>query len=93
MSITVMASGTKDREEPVGFFRKGVAGDWVNHLKSNDIKVFNWIAGDLLADLGYATPEEARPPKVMPLGPLARNFLKSSVRTMGSLMRTVGLHE
>ncbi len=90
---TVTASGTRDRKEPAGFFRKGVAGDWVNHLKRNDIKIFNWIAGDLLVDLGYATPEEVRAPRFIPLGLLARNCLKSSIRTLGSLMRTLGLHE
>lgn len=90
---TIAASGTRDRKEPAGFFRKGVAGDWPNHLRGNDIKVFNWIAGDLLADLGYATPEDARPPKVMPLGLLARNWLKASMGSLRSLMRALGLYQ
>ena len=37
-------------------FRKGVAGDWRNHLTTNEAKdVFKEMAGDLLVELGYET--------------------------------------
>ena len=35
------------------FFRKGVIGDWKNHFKKDDIKLFDKIAGELLVDLKY----------------------------------------
>jgi hypothetical protein len=42
--------GTEDRKR---FYRKGVVGDWRNHLDEGDRRVFKEIAGDLLMDLGY----------------------------------------
>lgn len=40
-------------EDPKSFFRKGIAGDWKNHLTERDRRVFRRVAGDLLVDLGY----------------------------------------
>ena len=35
------------------FYRKGVSGDWRNHLSETDKDVFKELAGDLLIELGY----------------------------------------
>jgi hypothetical protein len=35
------------------FYRKGIAGDWKNHFKEEDKRIFKEIAGDLLIQLGY----------------------------------------
>jgi hypothetical protein len=35
------------------FFRKGVAGDWINHFSSADCDLFGEIAGETLVALGY----------------------------------------
>lgn len=35
------------------FVRKGVAGDWRNHLDEEHIRVFKQVAGDTLIRLGY----------------------------------------
>ncbi len=51
------ASGTEARQEPPDFFRKGVAGDWQQSLSESQLRSFNWVAGELLAELGYATAE------------------------------------
>lgn len=47
------ASGTVDRPEPEGFFRKGVAGDWRNQLTRTQLAETCWVAGETLAELGY----------------------------------------
>jgi hypothetical protein len=35
-------------------FRKGVAGDWVNHFDRDDIRLFETLAGDVFEEAGYA---------------------------------------
>jgi hypothetical protein len=35
------------------FYRKGIAGDWKNHLTAEDKRIFKDLAGDLLIQLGY----------------------------------------
>jgi len=35
------------------FYRKGIAGDWKNHFRDEDKRIFKEIAGDLLIQLGY----------------------------------------
>jgi Sulfotransferase family len=40
-------------EQSRSFYRKGIAGDWVNHFSEADKKVFKELAGDLLIDLRY----------------------------------------
>lgn len=52
------ASGTEGRKEPRDFFRKGVAGQWRDAFSPAQLRAFNWVAGDLLSELGYATPSE-----------------------------------
>jgi hypothetical protein len=44
--------GTEDARN---FYRKGMAGDWVNHLTAADRKLFAERAGHLLVQLGYET--------------------------------------
>jgi hypothetical protein len=41
------------REQSGSFYRKGIAGDWVNHFSKADKNVFKDLAGDLLIELGY----------------------------------------
>jgi hypothetical protein len=43
----------RGEEDPTSFFRKGVAGDWRNTFTEQDRRVFEEMAGDLLAQLGY----------------------------------------
>ncbi len=45
------AEGEEDRSS---HFRKGIAGDWVNHFDDHAIARFESHAGDLLDELGYA---------------------------------------
>jgi hypothetical protein len=40
-------------EQSNSFYRKGIAGDWVNRFSEADKNVFKELAGDLLIDLGY----------------------------------------
>jgi len=49
-----VASGTEERPEPTNFFRKGVSGSWKTELSMQQLAEFNWVAGDLLHELGYA---------------------------------------
>ena len=48
--ITGRKSG---HERQNSFYRKGTAGDWVNHFTEADKSVFKEIAGDILIRLGY----------------------------------------
>lgn len=41
------------QEKRSSFYRKGTAGDWVNHFSERDKTVFKEIAGDTLVRLGY----------------------------------------
>ena len=41
------------REQSGSFYRKGIAGDWVNHFSEADKRQFKELAGDLLIELGY----------------------------------------
>lgn len=43
----------KGQEESAAFYRKGIAGDWVNVFTEKDKQVFKEVAGDLLIDFGY----------------------------------------
>jgi len=49
-----VASGTEERPEPTNFFRKGVSGSWKTELSMQQLAEFNWVAGDLLHELGYS---------------------------------------
>lgn len=51
-----VASGTEERQEPKGFFRKGKAGDWQTFFNKSQQDEFYYIAGDLLEELGYLEP-------------------------------------
>jgi hypothetical protein len=48
------APGQEDRGN---FFRKGVAGDWTNHFRDEDRRIFNEEAGRALVELGYEANE------------------------------------
>ncbi len=49
----VAESTSFSKQKGGGFFRKGTAGDWVNHFTRENRTQFNEIAGDLLVRLGY----------------------------------------
>lgn len=44
---------TRGQEDPTSFFRKGIAGDWINVFTEQDKALFKKEAGDLLIRLGY----------------------------------------
>ncbi len=49
-------SGRQEGAEDAGsFYRKGVAGDWQNHLSDDELRVFSELAGEALVRLGYET--------------------------------------
>ncbi len=51
-----IARGRTNGEEDVkSHYRKGVAGDWVNHFSPDHCRVFNEMFDDLLVKLGYET--------------------------------------
>ncbi|MEJ7841888.1 MAG: sulfotransferase [Rubrobacter sp.] len=50
---------TRGEEDPTSFFRKGVVGDWRGAFTERDRRVFEEVAGDLLAELGYAGDVES----------------------------------
>ena len=52
---TLSAGRERGQEERQSFYRKGMAGDWVNHFSERDVEAFHQVAGTLLEDLGYAT--------------------------------------
>jgi len=43
----------RGQEDSTSHFRKGIVGDWVNHLDDEAIKSFNTEAGEVLRDFGY----------------------------------------
>jgi len=47
------------QESESSFFRKGVAGDWVNHFDEAATEAFEQAAGPLLDELGYARAQAA----------------------------------
>ena len=56
--FSVMAGGRKPGEENVHHhFRKGVAGDWINHFTDDHKKYFKDKYNDLLVRLGYEKDE------------------------------------
>jgi hypothetical protein len=49
-------------EDPNAFLRKGVAGDWVNALDAEMVKLVEDTCGDLMREYGYLEPAAAPPP-------------------------------
>jgi hypothetical protein len=43
----------KGQADPNSHFRKGITGDWKNHLEESHIHKFKEVAGDKLIELGY----------------------------------------
>ncbi len=41
-------------EDPNSHSRKGIVGDWKNHLSNNNLELFNDIAGNISNKLGYS---------------------------------------
>jgi len=52
-SFTRLAGRQKGTEDPHSHYRKGVAGDWQNHLAGENKALFKERWGQLLIDLGY----------------------------------------
>ena len=48
-------SGGRDegKEDTGSFYRKGIVGDWKNAFGPDQNRIFNDLAGQLMADLGY----------------------------------------
>ena len=79
------ASGTESRSEPDGFFRKGIAGDWKNALSEGQLAEVNWVAGELLQELGYL--KEFEKPAAAPASIRRRKMFgrgKAALKRMGS---------
>lgn len=81
----VKASGTHERKEPPGFFRKGRSGTWREELSRADVAEFMWVAGGLLEELGYLTDGEPRPSS-----PPARLRLRHVLRNGRGAMARMG---
>lgn len=53
-SFEKLSGGRKPGEEDANsFIRKGIVGDWKNHLGEKELATFEEIAGDLMKKLGY----------------------------------------
>jgi len=52
-SFTKLAGRQKGTEDPRNHYRKGIAGDWMNHLAGANKALFKEQWGRLLIDLGY----------------------------------------
>ncbi len=55
-------------EDPESFFRKGVAGDWRSVFTARDREIYEGIAGEQLAGLGYEIPGSGSPGGELPAG-------------------------
>lgn len=71
----VTASGTEERREPPGFFRKGKSGTWRDELSRAELNSFLWVAGDLLEELGYLGENDPRPLRRAPLSAVMRSAM------------------
>lgn len=60
-------------QEPPGFYRKGRAGGWRTDLTRSELRVVEHLAGDLMAELGYA--RELPPSRHKPLTLAGREVL------------------
>ena len=56
-SFKFVTQRNSGREKQSDFYRKGVAGDWVERYTDEEKEIFQGIAGDMLVKLGY---EESR---------------------------------
>ena len=52
-SISFLTGRKEGQEDQNSFYRKGVSGDWRNHLTESGQALFKSLAGDLLIRLGY----------------------------------------
>ena len=50
-------TGRQSGVESRTFYRKGISGDWMNHLDDREKDVFKEIAGDMLIKLGYVASD------------------------------------
>jgi hypothetical protein len=52
-SFEFITGRREGQEDAGGFYRKGVAGDWINHYSDDEKERFGRLAGDLLVQFGY----------------------------------------
>lgn len=79
--------------EPEGFLRRGRAGDWATAMSRRQVRIFDEVAGELLACLGYETPGAAGVRvRGIPLRPLRRldNLLRGGARRLGWRLQSWG---
>lgn len=100
-SFERMAEGTDDtlliggefgpfaarRAEPPGFFRKGTVGGWQTEWNKRDRMLFDAVAGDLLAELGYETDHDWAADAMAVRAYRARTFVLGKI---GAAARKVG---
>jgi hypothetical protein len=68
--VKALAASSKDKvreskELPQGFVRKVPAGGWRDELSRGDVRIIEYLAGDLMEDLGYERAE--KPARTKPL--------------------------
>jgi hypothetical protein len=56
--------------DPEGFYRKGAAGSWREDLSNSDIRVIEYVAGDLMKEFGYELSRTRRKPPSLILADL-----------------------
>ena len=59
-SFEFITGRKQGQEDTSGFYRKGVAGDWVNHYSDQEKEEFGKLAGDVLVRFGYETSADWR---------------------------------
>lgn len=57
-SFRYRAGRRQGQEDQYNFLRKGIVGDWRNHLEPEDAQLFRELAGDLLVRLGYESNDD-----------------------------------
>ena len=57
-SFSFRSGRQRGEEDRYSFLRKGIIGDWRNHLDPDQINLFKAVTGDLLIRLGYESSND-----------------------------------